>query len=127
MKWLLCIALTVISFCLAGTAQAADNPSGVWKWTTERNGQTRESTLTLMLEGDKLTGHVPGRNNVVIPIEDAKYKDGDISFAVTRERNGVKFTTKYTGKVTADTITGKIEFERDGQKESRDWVAKKAP
>lgn len=127
MKWLLTLALGLVSFGLAGTANAADNPSGVWKWTVERGGQTREMTLTLMLEGDKLTGHVPARNNVVIPIENATFKDGDISFTVTRERNGVKFTTKYTGKVTTDTITGKMEFERDGQKESRDWVAKKTP
>lgn len=126
MKSILALALCLVSLGLSGVAQAADDPSGVWKWTTERGGRTRESSVTLMLDGDKLTGHVPGRNNVVIPIENATYKDGDVSFSVTRERNGVKFTTKYKGKVTTDTITGKIEFERDGKQESRDWTAKKS-
>jgi hypothetical protein len=35
-------------------------------------------------------------------------------------------TSKYTGKLSADTITGKIAFERDGQTQSRDWEAKRA-
>src|SRR5690242_7296585 len=34
------------------------------------------------------------------------------------------FTTKYDGKVTGDTIKGKMEFERDGETRSRDWEAK---
>jgi len=31
----------------------------------------------------------------------------------------------YTGKVTAESIKGKIEFERNGEKQSRDWEAKR--
>jgi hypothetical protein len=127
MRWLFLLALCTTALGITGSALAADNPAGVWKWTVERNGQTREASVTLFLDGDKLSGHVPGRNNTVTPIEDAKYKDGEISFSVTRDRNGVKFTTKYSGKVTTDTINGKMEFERDGKKESRDWVAKKSP
>jgi hypothetical protein len=59
-------------------------------------------------------------------IEDAKYKDGEVTFQVTRERDGQKFTIKYSGKVNGDTIKGKTEFERDGQPQSRDWDAKRA-
>lgn len=44
---------------------------------------------------------------------------------MTRERNGQKRTTKYNGKVSGDTITGKIEFERNGETQSRDWEAKR--
>jgi hypothetical protein len=33
--------------------------------------------------------------------------------------------TKYTGKISGDTIKGKSESERDGQPTSRDWVAKR--
>jgi len=32
----------------------------------------------------------------------------------------------YTGKVAAETIKGKTEFERNGEKQSRDWEAKRA-
>jgi hypothetical protein len=42
-----------------------------------------------------------------------------------REVNGTKMTTKYSGKVTADAIKGKMEFERNGEPVSRDWEAKR--
>jgi len=54
------------------------------------------------------------------------YKDGEISFSITRDVNGVKRTSKYSGKLSADTITGKIESEREGQKITTEWVAKKS-
>lgn len=89
------------------------------------NDQTRELTLKLKLEGDKLTGAMLGRDNQETPIEDASFKDGEVAFAVTRERNGQKFTIKYKGKVEGDTIKGKSEFDRNGEKQSRDWEAKR--
>ena len=125
----LVVAALVVSFAgLVGTAQAADkaNPTGTWKWKTEVNGQTRESTLKLKLEGDKLTGAMVGRNNNETKIEDATFKDGEVSFSVTRERNGQKFTSKYKGKIEGDTLKGKIETERNGEKQSRDFEAKRS-
>jgi len=113
---------------LLGIARAEDkpNPTGTWKWSVEFGGQKRETTLKLKLEGDKLTGTITGRKDEETKIEDAKYKDGEVSFKVTRERQGQKFTIKYTGKVSGDTIKGKTEFERDGQTQSREWEAKRA-
>lgn len=119
------IGLVVTSFSAAAQAEESKDPTGTWKWTVTFNNQTRESTLKLRLEGDKLTGAMLGRDNQETPIEDAKYKDGEVSFSVTRERNGQKFTAKYSGKVSGDTIKGKMEFERDGQTRSRDWEAKR--
>jgi hypothetical protein len=69
---------------------------------------------------------MPGRNNQETAIEDGKFKDGEVSFSVTRERNGQKFTQKYTGKIDGDTLKGKIEFERDGKAETRDFEAKRS-
>jgi hypothetical protein len=125
MKRLAAAALVLI---FAGTALAADNPTGTWKWTTMgQGGQARETTLKLKLEGDKLTGSVAGRQGGQdTAIEDATFKDGEISFKITRERNGQKFTTKYSGKLSGDTIKGKSESERGGQTQSRDWEAKRS-
>ena len=127
MKTLVCAAACVLSLGLVDVTRAADaaDPSGTWKWTVDFGGQSREVTLKLKLEGDKLTGAILGRDNQERPIADATYKDGELSFTVTRERNGQKNISKYNGKVTADAIKGKIEFERDGQKQSRDWDAKR--
>ena len=128
MKSVLCIVLGLVTLGLAGTALGADDPSGTWKWQVEgRNGQKRDVMAMLKLEGDKLTGHVPGPNNTVTPIEEASFKDGTVTFSVTRERNGVKTTSKYSGKLSGDTITGKTEgTDRDGKAYSREWVAKKS-
>jgi len=106
-------------------AKRVADPSGTWKWSTTFNGQTRETTLKLNLEGDKLTGTMVGRSGRETAIQDGKYKDGGVSFTVVRERNGQKMTSKFSGKVSDDTIKGKVEFERQGQAQSRDWEAKR--
>ena len=112
---------------IAGTVQAAEkpDPTGTWKWSVTFNDMKRDFTLKLKLDGDKLTGAMLGRNNQETAIEEASYKDGEVAFSVTRERNGQKFTTKYKGKVDGDTIKGKSEGMRDGQTQSRDWEAKR--
>jgi hypothetical protein len=119
------IGLAVATFACATLADESTDPSGTWKWSVTFNDQTREMTLKLKLEGDKLSGTMLGRDNQETAIEDAKYKDGEVAFTVTRERNGQKFTIKYQGKVSGDTIKGKTEFQRDGQTQSRDWEAKR--
>jgi hypothetical protein len=122
MKYL--AAFAVVAFVAVGVAQAADkpNPTGTWKWTVGNNN--REVTLKLKLDGDKLTGSMPGRNNQETKIEDASFKDGEISFKVTRKNNqGQEIVTTYTGKVEGDTIKGKI---KRGDAEARDWEAKRA-
>jgi len=125
------VFITALVLTLAGSVGAlrADdkpNPTGTWKWTVNFGGQDRELTLKLKLDGDKLTGSMPGRDGQETAIEDGQYKNGEVSFKVTRERQGNKFTIKYSGKVSGDTIKGKTEFEREGQTQSRDWEAKRA-
>ena len=100
--------------------------TGTWKWTIEINGQTFEPVLKLKQDGEKLTGTITGRNGNEIEIQDGKVKDGEVSFKVVRERDGQKFTMSYKGKLAADTIKGKIEFERDGETQSFDWEAKRS-
>ena len=120
-------AMGMAFLLITGTVQAADkpDPTGTWKWSVTFNDMKRDFTLKLKLDGDKLTGAMLGRNNQETAIEEASYKDGEVAFSVTRERNGQKFTTKYKGKVDGDTIKGKSEGMRDGQTQSRDWEAKR--
>src|SRR5262249_38290192 len=128
---LLCMSMTLAPIVstldlLAADSKDAPDPTGSWKWTTEtQNGQTRESTVKLKLEGDKLTGTFMGRGDTEIRIQDGKYQQDQVSFSVVRERNGQQVTAKYSGKLAGDTIKGKIETERNGQTRSRDWVAKR--
>ncbi len=137
MRRLSVLGLVLAFVAVAGVALAADDPTGTWKWTMTGGGgkggkggggQGREVTLKLKLDGDKLTGAMVGRNDTETPIADASYKDGKISFSVTREFGGNTMTTKYSGTLSGDTITGKVEMPARGGGEPRtmDWTAKRS-
>lgn len=113
--------------CLATVATAADqpDPTGTWNWSVKRGSQTREYMLELKLEGDKLTGTLHEQGLKDQAIEDGQYKDGEVSFKLTRGANEKTFIVKYRGKLSQDTITGNIEFERNGKMNKRDWEAKR--
>jgi hypothetical protein len=111
----------------------AASATGTWSWTIQGRdgGAERKMTLALTQDGEKLTGKLssPGRDGGAAretEIADGSVKGADVSFTVTREFNGNKMTSKYTGKLTADAITGKVESkDREGNDRSRDWTAKK--
>ena len=125
MRGLIAAGLVAGLVGLVGADDKKSDPTGTWKWTVEFNGQKREQVLKLKLEGDKLTGSMPGRKDMETKIEDGKFKDGEVSFTVTREFGGMKFVTKYKGKLEGDAIKGTIETERDGKSQKRDWEAKR--
>ncbi|MBA4067306.1 MAG: hypothetical protein C0501_27080 [Isosphaera sp.] len=118
---------------LAGLSAAQDkktDPTGTWKWETERGGQKRETTLKLKLDGDKLTGTVAstggkGGGGADTKIEDATFKDGEVKFTVTRERGDQKFTTKYSAKVDGDTLKGTATTDFGGKENKQEFEAKK--
>ena len=125
MKRLVAVIALLAIFGFVTTARAADDATGTWKWTSMFNNNSVESTLKLKQEGDKLTGVYVGRNNTESPIEEGTIKDNAVSFKIVREFNGNKFTMKYSGTLSGDTIKGKSSFDRDGQAQERDWEAKR--
>ena len=114
------------AFVLAATlvAQAADI-SG--KWTAQvpgRDGQTRETTFTFKVEGEKLTGTTTGRNGDQ-PISDGTVKGDAIAFNVVANFNGQDVKIVYKGTVAG----GEIKFSRQregGDQPPVEFVAKKA-
>jgi len=133
---IIALALTFCGLSSVSSSRAAEDkkadPSGTWTWTTpgRNGGADRKMTLKLKVEGEKVTGTLstPGRDGEMVKseIEDGKIKGDEVSFAVTREFNGNKRTSKYHGTITADAIKGKTEFERNGEAQSRDWEAKRS-
>jgi hypothetical protein len=113
-----------------GQDQKADL-SGTWSWSVpgRNGGPDRKMTLKFKVDGDKLTGKLisPARGDQTneIEIKDGKIKNGEFSFTVSRERNGNTMVTKYTGKVSGDTIKGKTSIERNGQTRENDFEAKR--
>lgn len=122
---LLAAGLVVVT----GTTQAQDkaaDPTGTWTWTVERKGEKRDVTLKLANAGGKLTGTVSTGKDGESKIEDGTFKDGEVRFSVTRERNGEKFTSKYSGKLSGDAIKGSYETTVGGKEQKKDWEAKRA-
>jgi hypothetical protein len=123
--------IAFLSICLVMMAFAvvwAADVSG--KWTAQvpggRDGQLQETTFTFKVEGDKLTGTVSGRQGDT-PIADGKISGDDISFTVTRERQGNTIKQVYKGKVAGD----EIKFTRSteggqGNRPPAEFTAKKA-
>jgi hypothetical protein len=124
--WLLAASLAAVLVPTAHAAQKAD-PTGNWEWTLETpDGQQLEFKANFKLEGDKLTGGVSRKpDGTESKLEQAKFKDGEISFQLTREFDGNKIMPKYSGKLSGDEIKGKIEVEAGGQTYSFDWKAKR--
>jgi hypothetical protein len=114
-----CIVLSGISI-----AYAAD-PTGKWvAQVSARDGQTREVTITLKAEGEKLTGTISGRQGDT-PISDGQIKGDDLSFTVTQSRQGNEVKVNYKGKVSGD----EIKFTRTfggGNRPPVEFTAKRA-
>lgn len=128
------MTLAACALMTLGTASAtsAASPDGTWSWSRagRQGGDPVKTTLTLKMEGAKLTGKIstPGRQGGQAretEISDGTFKDGTVTFNVVREMQGNKFTTKYSGKLEGDAIKGKMEMDRNGETRSVDWEAKR--
>jgi hypothetical protein len=105
------------------------DPTGTYVWTVpaRNGGPDRTNTLVLKLEGNKLTGKLtaPGRGGpTTAEISAGKITGADVSFCVVRSFNDNTITNKYSGKFADGVIKGKMDFERNGEAQSRDWEAK---
>jgi hypothetical protein len=101
----------------AKTAAASGN------WNTALilgDGNRIEGALKLKQDGDKLTGATV-RNENETQIQDGKIAGDEITFTVIRDRDGRKVTAKYKGKITGDTIKGKVESDWSGDWQTLDW------
>lgn len=126
-SWTAPFLAIVVALAFTAGARADDKTiDGTWKSTFKApDGSARTTTFKLKLEGDKVTGTVSGRNNTDTAIEDGTFKDGTVSFSVTREFNNNKVTIKYSGKLDGDTIKGSTERpgQNGGDPVKCDWEA----
>jgi len=126
-KSLTLAALTLAIGGLGLSARAADaNIVGTWKSSfTTADGQTRQSTLKIKQEGDKLSGTGIGQNGNEYPISEIKLTGDQLSLNIVRERNGEKVTMKVVATLSGDSLKGKLESNRGGENRTMDWEAKR--
>ena len=105
------LRLALVSCALAVAAFAA-GVDGKWTYETQGRNGPQTATMNLKADGATLTGTVSGRGGAT-EISDGKVDGNNISFSVTREMQGNKFTMKYSGTVSGDEL--KLKIERPGQ------------
>jgi hypothetical protein len=113
---------------LVGLTTAQDekaDPTGTWKCETDVMGQKRESTLKLKMDGGKLTGTVTWTDKKESKVENAKFKDGELTYSVVRDLMDQTFTIKYKLKIEGDTMKGKAEADFGGETRSFDVEGKR--
>ncbi len=108
-------------------AQPSTNPvTGKWTYTLEISLDTAlDFTAELKQDGENVTGFVTVQE-LKTAIEKGKFKDGQLTFEIPRAYGGVKFMSRYTGKLTGDTLTGKIVSGTAPVERTYDWSAKRA-
>jgi len=114
------LALVVLAAMLlvAAPAQAADI-GGDWSITVNSGQGPIPATLTLKVEGEKLTGVITGGEGGEMPLE-GTVKDNEFTFSFWYGEIPVTMT----GKVDGDTIKG--TFDAGGQ-DGGDWSGKRVP
>ena len=108
----------------------AGDPSGNWMWTQIVRGVERPSSLTLILKGKRVVGHLssPGLRGEHTGAElmDGTFEDDVVSFRIERDLNGQKVITKFRGRVLGNFITGTYEVPGvTGLAVEREWIAKR--
>jgi len=122
----LAVCLALLLCAASVTAGEKADPNGTWKYTVDVQGQKIDSVATFKLEGDKLTGTVKrATGEMEAKIEEGKFKDGEVTFQVTREFEGNKLVLKYKAKITGDELKGKITGSFMGNDFDLDWNAKR--
>ena len=107
-------------------ASSSANASGTWNWAiTTQDGNSHDLSLRVKQDGDKLSGVVILGDNEV-PISEGQVKDNEVTFKVTRERDGQTQVSKFKGVLEGDTIKGKIDSDWSGEMRNYAWNAKRS-
>jgi hypothetical protein len=131
-RWIAPFLALVVALAFTATTRADDKTiDGTWKTTVKgRNGGAdRITTFTFKLDGTKVTGTVSRGTTGSTAIDDgATFTDGTLSFSTTRDNNGTKSVTKYTGKLDGDSIKGSVTRpgRNGGDPTTADWTAERA-
>ncbi|MBI3851623.1 MAG: hypothetical protein HY298_15295 [Verrucomicrobia bacterium] len=107
----------------AAASSAAAGTTGSWKYAiTVESGDALNLVLNLKQEGENVTGKV-SMGDFEAPITEGKVVGDAISFKIPVDTGGQKFTSKYKGTLSGDTIKGKIDSDWGGENHNYDWNA----
>ena len=112
-------AILAVMFVIATAAAPADPISGRWAGKFDAMGQIVPFTMSLKVEGDKVTGTLDSEHTGHGQAKDGVWKDGAFSMTMVFDKHE---SIAFTGKPTADGLAG--EFKTEGF--TAKWTAAKA-
>ena len=123
---------TMLALAFAAHLHAGDSkssPLGSWTCTgTGPNGDALVGAYFGAVDGE-LWGTLSERTTLGDPyattFDHGRIQGDNISFTMVSKYSKVKITSRYKGKVTGDTISGKVEISRDGGTSAHDWTGKR--
>src|SRR5580693_8359176 len=109
------LLFVVAILCVLTFAVYAADVTGKWTWEQagRGGGNPTTSTLTLKVDGSKLTGSLDGGRGNPTDISEGTVSGNMISFKVTRETQNGTMSTSYKGTLDGDSLT--LEFTRPGR------------
>jgi hypothetical protein len=100
------------------------SPVGTWNWERKVGDSMIPSQLTIEEKGGKFSGKLKDKDND-LEIKNSTLKDGTFSFEVFPHAEHPDVAIKFSGKLSADKITGRMNYDVNGEAKSVDWVAKR--
>jgi hypothetical protein len=103
----------------------ASDVAGTWKLKVPtKNGPTFEATLALTQTGGSVAGTYTGESGDT-PVVDGLVLGDELTFEVTRQKDGKSYKLRYQGKVSGDTLKGNVDYAFDGMTGYFDFEAKR--
>src|SRR5262245_27737450 len=107
MKYVKTIIAASFALSLASTV-LAQSPAGAWELTIDTPQGPNTSTLTLKLDGDKLTGDLASQLGSS-PVT-GTFSAGTVAVTANIDIQGTSLQLGINGKVEADKMTGEVKF-----------------
>lgn len=101
--------VAALVFATGTLAATADPISGRWEGKFDAMGQIVPFTMSLKLDGDKVTGTLDSEHTGHGQAKDGVWKDGGMSFTLVFEKHE---SIAFTGKPIKDGLEG--EFKTEG-------------
>jgi hypothetical protein len=122
-------ALVAGAICAASTsatvrAAEINDPTGIWVWSRELEGQLNRSVLKLVNKNGTLTGTYR-RSGQTVPIANGKFDKGEISFDAEGTLYEQKIRAKFHGKLSDHEINGNIDLVIEDNSLPLPWTAKR--
>ena len=98
------------------------SPAGSWTWERKSGKSKIESNVTIVEKDGKFSGKFKDDDHD-LDIKNCKLEDGTFSFAVFPDPKKPEHVIKFSGKVSADKIKGKMNYMVKDEAKSVTWTA----